>query len=63
MEKKIPKVKDFNKFINTEIYAINWHSAVSRVLGDNRSENEIVMEWITENAEKFRNDFIMSNGA
>jgi len=58
--KKIPMVSDHHKFINTEIYAMNFHVAFCRATGDNRSENEILLEWIDENAARFREGFIMA---
>jgi hypothetical protein len=58
--KKISEVSDHEKFIQTEVYAMNLHVALSRTYGDNRSENEIVLEWIQDNAESFRSDFVMA---
>jgi hypothetical protein len=56
---KIPEVKDNQKFIQTETYAINHYIALCRTLGDNRTENEIVLEWIDENAARFRENFVL----
>ena len=60
--KQVPMVTDYQEFIQSEIFAINWHIATCKVLGDSRSENEIAMEWIKANAARFRADFIMASG-
>jgi hypothetical protein len=58
--KEIPMVSDHKKFIQTEVYAMNLHIALCRALGDVRPENDIAFEWIHDNAERFRHDFIMA---
>ena len=60
--KQVPMVTDHLKFIQSEVYAINWHIAAVKFLGDPRPENEIALEWIQDNAERFRADFIMASG-
>jgi len=61
--KKIPMVKDPHKFINTEIFQMNLYIAVCRVAGDTRLDNDILLEWIKDNAAKFRKDFVMVHNA
>jgi len=58
---KEPMVKNYTKFINTEIFQMSLYIVACRASGDIRSENDIFLEWIKNNATKFRKDFVMVN--
>jgi len=56
-------VKNHTNFINSEIFRMNLYLSLCRVAGDTRDENEIFIEWIQDNAESFRNDFVAVHNA
>lgn len=57
----ISMVQNYQQFIRSEVFAINFHIAARRALGDNRPENDIAIEWIEKNAESFRNNFVLAH--
>lgn len=53
-------IQNNDQFIRSEIFAINWHIASRRLIGDERPENDIVIEWIVKNVSSFSNNFTMA---
>lgn len=58
---KVPMVKNHTKFINTEIFQMNLYIAACKATGDIRSENDILIEWVKDNAAKFRRNFVLAH--
>lgn len=54
-------VQNYQQFIRSEVFAINFHIATCRATGDNRPENDIAIEWIEKNAESFRGNFVLAH--
>ena len=48
-------------YLKTQAIVIATYLAAQKAIGDNRSDNEIVIDWITSNSENFRATWIINH--
>jgi hypothetical protein len=58
----VPMVQNNPEYLKIQANVISHYIENRHEYGDNRTDNEIVIEWIQYNAKKFREDWISTGG-